>query len=345
MAERFRFNVLITANRYRDQMDHERAILADRFPDLDVNLIGTAARTEQDLMEAAAEADAILLSTLETVSANLLDHLPRCKVIGRYGVGLDNVDLEAAAERGIVVTHFPSYCTNEVADHALSMILALNRRIVELDRDLRRGAWIARHSATRNILKGKVLPLRESGLGIVGFGRIGQAVAERARPFGMTLLVHDPYADPELIRGAGGEPLSLDDLMSQADIVTLHCPLTPETRGLIGTEQFDRMKQTAFLVNTARGPIVDLDAAIDALSNGKISGAGLDVTYPEPLPASSPLYALPNVILTPHSAYYSERSIDVVRDETFASTMMVLQGRRPPTIANPSVLERISLSE
>lgn len=339
------FNVVITANRYRDEMDHERAILADRFPGLEVNLTGTAARTEQDLIEAGAEADAILLSTLEAVSANLLDHLPRCKAIGRYGVGLDNVDLDAATERGVVVTHFPSYCTNEVADHALSMILALNRRIVELDRDLRRGAWIASHSGTRNILRGAVLPLRESNLGIVGFGRIGRAVAERARPFGLTLLVHDPYVDAELIRGAGAEPVSMDDLLSRSDIVTLHCPLTPETRDLIGAEQFERMKPSAFLINTARGPIVDLDSAIDALANGKISGAGLDVTYPEPLPASSPLYTLPNVILTPHSAYYSERSIDVVRDETFASTIMVLQGRRPPTVANPEVLERVSLSD
>ncbi len=343
MAERF--NVVITANRYRDELDHERGLLAERFPGLDIDLSAVAARTETDLIEAGAGADAILLSTLEAVTVNLLDHLPQCKVIGRYGVGLDNVDLDAAAERGVVVTHVPSYCTNEVADHAFSMILALNRRIVELDRDLRRGAWIASHSGTRTILRGKVLPLRESTLGIIGFGRIGRAVAERAKPFGLRLVAHDPFSDESTVRQAGVEPLGLDDLLSQADIVTIHCPLTPDTRGLMGPDQFARMKPTAFLVNTARGPIVDLGAAIEALSSGRIAGAGLDVTYPEPLPASSALYTLPNVILTPHSAYYSERSIDVVRDETFASTMMVLQGRKPPTVANPGVLELVSLAE
>ena len=343
MAERF--NVVITANRYRDELDHERGLLADRFPDLDVDLAAVAARTEGDLIEAGQDADAILLSTLEAVTANLLDHLPRCKVIGRYGVGLDNVDLDAAAERGVVVTHYPSYCTNEVADHAFSMILALNRRIVELDRDLRRGAWLASQSGTRNILRGKVLPLREATLGIVGFGRIGQAVAARAKLFGLSLLIHDPFVVEEMVHNAGGRAVALDDLLDQSDIVTIHCPLTPDTRGLMSADQFARMKPTAFLVNTARGPIVDLDAAIAALSAGRIAGAGLDVTYPEPLPAASALYTLPNVILTPHSAYYSERSIDVVRDETFASTMMVLQGRRPPTVANPGVLERVSLTE
>lgn len=339
------FNVVITANRYRDELDHERGLLAERFPGLDVNLSAVAARSESDLIQAGAEADAILLSTLEAVTPNLLDNLPRCKVIGRYGVGLDNVDLDAAAERGVVVTHYPSYCTNEVADHAFSMIMALNRRLVELDRDLRRGAWIASQSGTRSILRGKVLPLREATLGIIGFGRIGQAVAERAKPFGLSVLVHDPFVDEEAARQAGVEAVSLDDLLSQSDLVTIHCPLTPDTRGLMGPEQFAKMKPTAFLVNTARGPIVDLDAAIEALASDQIAGAGLDVTYPEPLPASSALYTLPNVILTPHSAYYSERSIDVVRDETFASTMMVLQGRRPPTVANPGVLERVSLTE
>jgi D-3-phosphoglycerate dehydrogenase len=340
-----RFRVVITANRYRDELDHERGILAERFQGLDVDLSAVAARTEEDLITVGGEADAILLSTLEAVTANLLDHLPRCKVVGRYGVGLDNVDLDAAAERGVVVTHVPSYCTNEVADHAFSMIMALNRRLLELDRDLRRGAWIASHSGTRSILRGTVLPLREATLGIVGFGRIGQAVAERAKPFGLRLVVHDPFIDDDTVQNAGGQSVSLDQLLSESDIVTIHCPLTPNTRDLMGAEQFAQMKPTAFLVNTARGPIVDLDAATEALSSERIAGAGLDVTFPEPLPASSALYSLPNVILTPHSAYYSERSIDVVRDETFASTMMVLQGRRPPTVANPAVLERVSLVE
>jgi D-3-phosphoglycerate dehydrogenase / 2-oxoglutarate reductase len=317
--------------------------LVQAVTDLDLTLLSRASITEDDLIRVGQEADAMLVSTREAITRRVLENIPRVKVISRYGVGLDNVDLDAAADAGIVVTHYPGYCTPEVADHALAMILALNRRIVELDRSLREGAWVEHGPATRRILLGPVHPLREQTLGIIGFGRIGQAVAERAKPFGLTIVAADPYIDPEIVRGAGAEPLPLDELLERADIVTIHCPLTPGTRGLIDAAALARMKPTALLVNTARGPIIDLPALAQALEEGRIAGAALDVVDPEPLAAGSPFYQLPNVILTPHSAYYSERSVDVVRRETLHEALQVLRGKRPRTVANPAVLEKVRL--
>ena len=338
--------VVVTSDRYGNEtsgLETERALVAE-VDDLAIDLRGAPSTTEDELIAAGADADALLVSTREAVTRRVLANLPRTRVISRYGVGLDNVDLEAATDHGIVVTHYPGYCTAEVADHALALILALNRRIVELDRDLRDGAWVRHGPATALILRGPVPPLRELALGIIGFGRIGRAVAERAKPFGLALLVADPYVEPAVIESTGAEPVGLDDLLARADIVTVHCPLTPETRGLIGADQLRRMKPSAVLVNTARGPIVDLEATVAALRSGRLAGAGLDVVYPEPLPADSPLYTLPNVILTPHAAYYSERSVEVVRRETLHEALAVLRGRRPRVVANPAVLDKVALA-
>jgi D-3-phosphoglycerate dehydrogenase len=340
------YTVVVTSDRYGNElwgleMEQE---LVKAVTDLDITLLSRASISEEDLIRVGQEADAMLVSTREAVTRRVLENIPRVKVISRYGVGLDNVDLDAAADAGIVVTHYPGYCTSEVADHALSMILALNRRIVELDRSLRAGAWNEHGPATRKILQGPVPPLNEQTLGIVGFGRIGQAVAARARPFGVAILASDPYIDPEIIRGAGAEPVSLAELLQRSDIVTVHAPLTSETRGLIDAAALSLMKPTAVIVNTARGPIIDLAALTQALQEGRIAGAGLDVVDPEPLVAGSPFYDLPNVILTPHSAYYSERSVNVVRRETLLEALQVLRGKRPRTVANPAVLARVSLA-
>lgn len=338
-----RLRVVITAGRYGFAFGPEQAVLA-RYPALDVELRGVEVRGEAELIEAGQDADALCVSTLEAVPRRVIAALPRTRVIARYGVGVDNIDLDAATDHGIVVTHYPQYCTDEVADHAVALMLALNRRLVDLDRDLRRGAWVAHRHHTQDILRGPVPPLREMTLGIVGFGRIGRAVAARARPFGLTLLVADPAVPDDTIRTLAAAPVGLDELLGRSDIVSLHCPLLPSTRGLIGAERLARMKPTAMLVNTARGPIVDLDALAAALATGRLGGAALDVTDPEPLPAASPLYGLPNTILTPHAAYYSERSVEIVRDETLAAALAVLAGRRPDTVANPAVLDRVALA-
>lgn len=333
------YTILVTSDRY--ELSLERRLLA-RFPELAIDVQGAVCTTEDELIAAAEDVDALITSSREAVTRRVFERLRRCKVVSRHGVGLDNVDLEAATDRGIVVTHFPMYCTDEVADHTLALILALQRRIVELDRDLRQGAWTEHEHRLDRILRGPVPALREQTLGLIGCGRIGRAVARRAMSFGLTVIAVDPYLEPEEVAALGVSPVTLDELLAAADIVSLHCPLTAETRGMIGERELRAMKPRSLLVNTARGPIVDLAALTAVLLTGRIAAA-LDVVEPEPLPAGSPLYTLPNVILTPHAAYYSERSVEVLRIETFADTLAVLRGERPRVVANPAVLGKLSL--
>ncbi len=340
MAEKPRFRMVIASDRY--EFDWEANALAE-IQDMELDLSGGAVETEDELISIAHEADALLISSREAITPHVLTNLKNCKVISRRAVGLDRIDLDTAAELGIVITHSPDYCTNEVADHALAFILTLNRRIVEYDQDLRLGAWTNHQYMMNRILRGPIQPLRELTLGIVGFGRIGRAVAKRALPFGLTLIATDPYISAEDAAASGARLVSLDELLQTADIVTLHSPLTPETQGMIGAREFGLMKPSAVLVNTARGPIVDLPAAVAALTNRTIAGAALDVVYPEPLPLDSPLYQLSNVILTPHAAYYSEQSRKQVRIDALNGALDVLRGRQPRTVANPKVLDRVAL--
>lgn len=337
--------VVVTSDRYGPEtsgLEMERELIRN-FPELEIDLRGAPAATEDDLIRIGKDADALLVSTREAVTRRVLENIPNVKVVSRYGVGLDNVDLDAAADCGIVVTHYPGYCTSEVADHAMALLLAVNRRVVEFDRDLHEGAWTRLGSATGGILRGPIPPLRQLTLGIVGFGRIGQAVADRARPFGLKLLVADPYVAPDVVEANGGALLSLDKLLPQVDLVTLHAPLTPETRGLINADRLAAMKPDASIVNTARGPIIDLDALAAHLATHALARAALDVVYPEPLSLDHPLYQLPNVIHTPHAAYYSEQSVITVRTETFNEAMAVLMGTLPRTVANPAVLGKVAL--
>jgi D-3-phosphoglycerate dehydrogenase / 2-oxoglutarate reductase len=340
MSHKPRFRLVIASDRY--ELEWEASAIA-QVPDMDFDLSGGAVETEDDLISIAHNADALLISSREAITAHVLSNLSHCKVISRRAVGLDHIDLDTAAELGIVVTHSPDYCTNEVADHTLALILNLNRRILEFDQDLHRGAWTDQQYRMDRILRGPIQPLREQTLGIVGLGRIGRAVAKRALPFGLRLLAADPYIDPATAAESGATLVSLDELLETSDIVSLHCPLTSETQGLIGAREIGLMKATSVLVTTARGPIVDLGAAATALANQSIAGAALDVVYPEPLPQNSPLYGLPNVILTPHAAYYSERSRQQVRIDALNGALAVLRGRQPTTLANPKVLERVNL--
>lgn len=339
------FTVIVTADRYGAasgdfSREHE---LLQQFPEMSVAILGEPGNSEDHLIANGQRADVLVLSTRDPVTRRLCENIPRVRVIARYGVGLDNVDLDAAAEHGIVVTHYPQYCTSEVADHAVAMVLNLNRRISELNQDLHQGAWAKKGRQTAQIVRGPLNAMFASTVGLVGLGRIGAAVTARIAPFGSRILVHDPYVDPDAIRRAGGTPATFDELLAESDFITLHCPLTPETRGLLGPEAFAQMKPTVAIVNTCRGPVVNEAALIEFLTNNPQARASLDVMEIEPLDMESPLFRLPNVVLTPHSAYYSEQSAQTVRDQTFLSAIAVLRGERPPTVANPAVLERVTL--
>jgi D-3-phosphoglycerate dehydrogenase len=296
------------------------------------------------MIELARGADVLLVSSREPVTRRVIENIPGVKLICRQSVGYDLVDLEAATDHGIIVSHCPDYCTAEVADHAMALLLSLNRRIVEFNEDLHNGKWNEFTYMTRSIMRGPIPPLRQQTLGIVGLGRIGRMVAERAKPFGLRIIAADPYLSEDEIATRGAEPVSLDELLGESDLITLHTPLNDETRGLIGERALSLVKPSAMLVNTSRGPVVDLDALVTALTEGRLAAAGLDVVYPEPLPEDSVLYKLPNVILTPHAAYYSEQSIKQVRIDTLEAGLRVLRGQLPRTVVNPAVLPKVDLS-
>jgi D-3-phosphoglycerate dehydrogenase len=340
-----RFSIIVASDRYAGE-DNDFSVeekLLEGFPDIEVDLHAEPGRTEEHLIDMGQRADALILSTRDPVTRKVCEGIPRVKVIARYGVGLDNADLDAAADNGIVVTHYPQYCTSEVADHAAAFILSMNRRIVELNEDLHAGAWGQKGRSTTHILRGPLHGLHVSTVGVIGMGRIGSAVVARMRPFGARILVFDPYVDPDEIRRAGAEQVTFDQLVSESDYITLHCPLTPETRGILGPEAFAQMKPTVTIVNTCRGPVINEAALVDFLKANPGARAGLDVMEHEPLSAESPLWEMPNVVMTPHSAYYSVESAKTVRDQTFLSAIAVLRGYLPPTVANPAVLHKVEL--
>lgn len=274
--------------------------------------------TAEDVARATADADAVIV-TWNPLPKELIDPLgPKVRIIGRAGIGLDSIDLDAAQKRGVAVFHCPDYATEEVATHTLAMILALHRKLVAADAAARRD-WMAWHH-----LK-PVHPLSEQTAGVVGLGRIGQAVAARLRPLFGTIVGFDPFvtAPPDGVQLAP----SLDELLGASDVVTLHSALTPETRGLLGRRELSLLKQDAILVNVSRGGLIDQDALVEALDEGRIGAAGIDVLAQEPPQQDDPIMAAPNVLLSPHFAWYSEASERRARTLTVDAVVDYLEGK------------------
>jgi D-3-phosphoglycerate dehydrogenase / 2-oxoglutarate reductase len=250
-----------------------------------------------DILAVAREADAVLV-TYAKLPGELLRQLKRCKVIGRFGFGVDNIDIKTAAELGIVVSYVPDYCLQEVSDHAMALILALARKVPFSNTLVQAGRWDMAAVVPIRRLEGKVL-------GLVGFGNIPRRVAPRAMAFGLKVIAHDPYVPAAMARELRVELVSFDRLLETSDYVSVHAPLTRQTRDLFNADVFRKMKKGAFLVNTARGPLVNEAALLDALDSGQLGGAALDVVATEPLAKDSSLLGRANVILTPHTAFYS----------------------------------------
>jgi glyoxylate reductase len=263
--------------------------------------------------------EALLTMVVDPVDADTIAASPDLRAIANYGVGTDNVDLAAATARGIPVGNTPDVLTETTADLAFALMLAAARRITEADRYVRDGRWVEWQP---DLLLGH--DLHAATLGIVGYGRIGRAVGRRAEGFGMEILHGIPLAE----------------LLERSDFVSLHAPLKPETKGLIGAEELRRMKPSAFLVNTARGPLVDTHALTEALQTGEIAGAALDVTDPEPLPVDHPLLSAPNLVIAPHIGSASHRTREAMADMTVDNLNAALSGERMPHCANPEVYER-----
>jgi len=271
--------------------------------------------------------DVVGLLSFEPVTAADLGHLPLLRVIATPSVGVDHVDVEAATGRGVWVCNVPDYCIDEMADHALALLLALVRGVVELDRSVRRGEW--RHDAAGRL--GRAADVR---LGVIGFGRIGRTLAGRAGALGMDVSVFDPLVADDAIASAGFRPAALDDLLRTSTAVSLHAPLTPQTRGLIGARELALLPAGAFVVNVARGGLIDADALLRALESGHLGGAALDVLDVEPPSAVAPAPQAPRLVVTPHVGWYSAEAEDAAISRAVESVRDVLDGRRPRGAVN-----------
>jgi D-3-phosphoglycerate dehydrogenase / 2-oxoglutarate reductase len=312
-------------------LEAERAELAP----VDATLEARPCRSADEVVAVVGDADAVL-NTIVPITARAIAAMVRCRVIVRSGVGVDNVDVAAASAAGIVVANVPDASIEEVSNHALTLLLTCSRKVVLLDRSLRAGTWSRALFPPMGTLYGQTL-------GLVGFGRIARALASKAQALHMRVIAADPLvADAEFQR-ASVEPVDLNQLLVESDFVSLHAPLLPETRHLIGPAQLAAMKSTAYLINTARGPLIDQSALVQALQSGALAGAGLDVFEVEPLPADDPLLQLPNVVLTPHAAAYSDRGIRELRRRTGEAAADVLRGRWPRGVANADVTPRFPL--
>lgn len=312
-----------------------RVVVTDYdFPDLSierelaeeagVELEAAQAKSPEDVAAAAEGADALLVQYAqvdETVfeSADL-------RAVGRYGIGVDSVDVDAATEHGVHVLNVPAYCIDEVSTHAFSLLLACVRKVARYDREIRDGTW--------DWTVGK--PIRRFAgrtLGLAGFGKIPRAVTEKARAFDLDVVVYDPYVDAEEVEGHGAEKVEFEELLERSDFVSVHAPLTEETEGMFDADAFDAMDDSAILVNTARGSVVDVDDLYDALADGRIGGAGIDVMPTEP-PEDRSLFELENVVATPHVSWYSEESYEELRRTVTSDVLGVLRGEDPQNPVN-----------
>lgn len=296
-------------------------------------------QTEEEIIEATSDADAVF-AVAEQFTRRVIKHMRKCRLISVLGIGYDHVDVDTATKQGICVSNVPGYCVDELSDHAMALLLACARKIVIQVIGVRDGGW---DSAINPRIWAKLPPmfkLRGQTLGIVGLGRIGRTLVPKAKGFGMKVIAYDPYLTPEIARETGVELVELDYLLEKSDFISVHALLNNETRHMFRIEQFRKMKPTAFFINCARGGLVDDRVLYVAVSQNYIAGAGLDVLEPEPPMPDNPLLKLDNVLVTPHSSFYSEQAmIEVVR-QAEEEVFRVLGGDWPLNLVNPEVKEK-----
>jgi D-3-phosphoglycerate dehydrogenase len=319
------FRILVTANAFLESGEAAARPLVEAGAEV-VPAPRPGPLPEAELLPLLVECDAVIASS-DPYTRAVIERVPRLRLIARWGVGIDNIDLEAATERGVAVANTPGLNTEAVADYTFAMMLALARRLPEARELMRAGGWA----------EFRGVDVWQKCLGIVGFGAIGQAVARRAAGFSMSVVAYDPGVAPNLIEAAGVLPVPLLQLLAEADFVTLHAALAPETTGLIGEVELRTMKQTAYLINAARGRLVDEAALVRALQEGWIAGAALDVYSQEPLPADHPLRRLPNCLALPHNAFNTVESAAAINRAVAENVLAVMRGERPPGLVNTNV--------
>jgi|Deesub1362A_J573_1020465.scaffolds.fasta_scaffold06938_1 D-3-phosphoglycerate dehydrogenase len=306
------------------------ALIHTIFPKLDIEyeevekaegeLVVAKEQSEEHILELVKDADAIVTVYAE-VTEKIINAAKKCKVIVRTGIGVNNIDIKAATKKGILVANVPDYCFDEVSDHAISLALALSRKLLLFDKKVKNNDW--NHEGVKPILA-----MRGQNFGLVGFGNIPRVVAKKVKVFGFNVLAYDPYVKPELAEELSVKLVDLETLLKESDFVSLHAPLTDETRHMINERTLKLMKPTAFLINTARGPLVDEKALYKALKEKWIAGAGLDVLEQEPPSPNNPLLSLDNIILTPHAAFLSEKSVVTLRRKAMQEAIRgVLEGK------------------
>ena len=323
------FKVLITDYVW-PTTEPEEAVLRE---EADAEAVVAPDGSEETLLSLVGDVDAIM-TCFAQVTPNVLKAAPNCVAVGRFGVGVDNIAVDTATEMGMAVTYVPDYCVDEVSDHVMALLLAFNRRVVLFDNSVKNAGWGSVPLTMR------MMRLRGKTLGVIGFGRIGQSVAQKALAFGFRVLAYDPYMTAEQCALRGARKVeNMDAVLRESDFVTLHSPLNEETRGLIGARELDVMKSDAFLINCARGLLIDESALYDALTGGGIAGAGLDVMEDNHPPSDHPLLGLDNIIITPHVAFFSQEATLELEQRAAREVAYVLTGRMPDNLVNPAVLE------
>ena len=317
-----KYKIVITDYQY-ETIEPQREVVR-AFPEAE--LIDLQCRTEEDVIRLAGDAD-ILLNQYAPMNARVIGALKHCKAIIRYGIGVDTVDIDAATKHGIYVCNVPDYGVDETSNQTIAMILAMARKLPIIHADVRRGGW--------GLSSGKPMyRFAGSTIGFVGLGRIASAVVEKLRPFGLKMIAYDPYIAADKAEAMGVKLVDFDTLLKTSDYVTIHCPATAENRHMFNAEAFSLMKPTAYLINCARGSIVDTQALIEALQTGKIAGAALDVIEKEPIEKDNPLLAMDNVIIVSHFGGYSEEAIVSLQTKAAQEAVNILSGNKPFNAVN-----------
>lgn len=301
-------------------------------------VIALQAKQEEDLFQVAPNC-AAMINQYARIGKKTISRMRNCEVIARYGVGVDIVDVEAATEHGILVTNVQVYCTDEVADHAIAMWLALVRKLIDYNRATHAGIWMWQTGKPVHRIRGRTM-------GIVSLGNIGQAIVERARSFGVQIIAYDPFLPTEIATKLGVELVKKAELLKRSDYILMQAPMTPETHHFLSYDEFAAMKRGAVVINTGRGPTIDNNALYQALLDGHLAAAALDDPEEEPakranwVPDDNPIFTLPNVLVTPHAAYYSEESILAARETAARQVAKVLTGQQPDYTVNAEALAK-----
>jgi D-3-phosphoglycerate dehydrogenase len=312
------------------------------YEKIGVKFVKVLCQTEDQIIAAAQDADAVITLS-QPFTRKVIENLNKCRLIHNLAIGYEGIDIKAATDNGICVSYPADYCLEEVSDHTIALIMCCARKIVPLFNAVKAGKW---DSATKPEIRSKIWPgmsqLRDQTLGLIGFGNIPRTLAPKAKGLGLRVIAYDPYIPVNMAKELGVELVDLDQVLTQSDYVSVHAAATPESKHMLGLDELRKMKSTAYVINTARGTLIDEQALHTVLSEGKLAGAALDVLEIESCSPEYPLLKLDNVIITPHSAHYSDKSAAEIRKRPYEEISRMLRGEWPRCLINPEVKERFA---